>query len=621
MPAATKGGGRGARDYRKPQNVRGTLLRLFSYLGRYPVIMTIVLISIVAQSVLGLASSYLLKPIIDDCIVPNIGVAAPDWTPLFHTLLLLGVIYLFSLLTSYGQSVLTMILSERCTNRLRGDLFEKLQSLSVSFFDAHGNGEIMSRFTNDADNVQAAIEQGITSFLSAIITLAGTIWLMLRLSRSLFCLTFVFIVAAIIISRVMSLKSKALFRVQQRELGRVNDYAEEIVQGIRVVKAFNYEGRAKDEFAARSGCFRDAAISANSLGMSLMPVINQVFGVCYAATTVVGAYIIMHEDAGGAAAFTVGSLGLYLTYTRQLRMPINNVTNQLVSLMSALAGAERIFNVMDNEPEHDDGVVRLQNSGDEFQWITDNDEIVPLRGHITLHDVQFQYTDDKPVIRGISLEAFPGQKIALVGSTGAGKTTITNLMSRFYDIQEGVITYDGIDIRDIRKSDLRHSMAVVLQDTHLFTGTVMENIRYGRLNATDEECIEAAKNANAYAFIMSLPEGFNTRITADGGDLSQGQRQLLNIARAALAKRPVLIMDEATSSIDTRTERLIDVGMNRLMQGKTVLIIAHRLSTVRSADKIAVIENGRIIEFGSHAELLTQKGKYYELYTGQHLLD
>ena len=479
----------------------------------------------------------------------------------------------------------------------------------------------MSRFTNDADNVQAAIEQGITSFLSALITFVGTVYLMLRLNAGLFVLTAVFVVIALFTSRTLSLKSKMRFRVQQRELGELNGYAEELIQGIRVVKAFTYEDRAMEEFDTRSAKFQDAAISANSLGMSLMPIIGQLLGICYAATTVVGAFYIIRGGDTGPAAFTVGSLGLYLTYTRQLRAPINNITNQLVSLMSALAGAERIFSVMDNDPEPDEGTVRLESSGDEFRWVRPDGSRVPLHGHIMLHNVHFRYTENKPIIRGISLDALPGQKIALVGSTGAGKTTITNLMSRFYDIQEGSITYDGIDIRDIRKSDLRHSMAVVLQDTHLFTGTILENIRYGRLDATDDDCYKAAKAANAYDFIQAMPQGFRTRLTADGSGLSQGQRQLLNIARAMLSRRPVLILDEATSSIDTRTEQLIEQGLDRLMEGRTVLIIAHRLSTIRNADRIAVIENGSILEFGSHHDLMQLQGKYYELYTGQRLLD
>ena len=609
------------RDYRKPRNVQGTLMRLGGYLCRYPVIFSLVLLTTVAQSLLGLASSYLLKPIIDDCIVPNIGAAAPDWAPLRNTLIQLAVLYALTLAASYGQSALSMILSERCTNILRGSLFEKLQDLPISFFDSHGHGETMSRFTNDADNVQTAIEQSITSFLSAMITFVGTVYLMIQLNAGLFLLTAVFVAAALFTSRTLSLKSKIRFRAQQRELGELNRYAEELIQGIRVVKAFTYEDRAMDEFDVRSKKFRDAAISANSLGMSLMPIIGQMLGICYAVTTVVGAFYIIRGSESGSAAFTVGSLALYLTYTKQLRAPINNITNQLVSLMSALAGAERIFAVMDNDPEPDEGTVRLESSDGQYRWVLSDGESIPLQGHITLNDVEFRYTEDKPIIRGISMEALPGQKIALVGSTGAGKTTITNLMTRFYDIQAGTIAYDGINIRDIRKSDLRHSMAVVLQDTHLFTGTILENIRYGRLDATDEDCYNAAKAANAYDFIQAMPQGFRTRLTADGSGLSQGQRQLLNIARAMLSRRPVLILDEATSSIDTRTEQLIEQGLDRLMEGRTVLIIAHRLSTIRNADRIAVIESGHILEFGSHRELMELQGKYYELYTGQRLLD
>ena len=399
-----------------------------------------------------------------------------------------------------------------------------------------------------------------------------------------------------------------------------------------MVKAFNYEEEIKEEFTEKNIAYRDAAMDATYVGMIIMPVLNQVMGICYAITAVVGGLFVINGTALGGVAFTIGSLGVYLNYTKQVAMPINQVSQQIVTLLSAVAGAERIFAVMDAEPEVDEGTITMvpvDEKGNEISdWTTCSGEawktdkgLVPLKGHVQVQDICFRYVEGKPVLKHVSVEALPGQKIAFVGSTGAGKTTITNLINRFYDVQEGRILYDGIDVKDIKKDDLRRSLVVILQDTHLFSGTIMENIRYGRLNATDEECMQAAKRANAYNFIMSLPEGFQTYITGDGSSLSQGQRQLLNIARAAVAKPPVLIMDEATSSIDTRTEKEIEKGLDGLMHGKTVFIIAHRLSTVRNADKIAVIEGGEIIEFGNHKELLAKGGRYYELYTGQHMLE
>ena len=504
--------------------------------------------------------------------------------------------------------------------------------MPISYYDAHGNGELMSRFTNDADNVQMAMEQTVTMLISSVLTFVGTVAMMIYLNYILFIITVVVLIVDYIIVQKISKKSKKLYRKQQKNLGLVNAYVEEMVEGIKVVKAFNYEEEIKEEFTKKNVAYRDAAMDATYVGMIIMPVLNQVMGICYAVTAVVGGLFVINGTALGGVVFTIGALGVYLNYTKQVAMPINQVSQQIVTLLSAVAGAERIFAVMDAEPEVDDGTITMVpvdgNGKEVSDWLTCSGEawktengLVPVKGHIQVQDICFHYVEGKPVLKHLSVEALPGQKIAFVGSTGAGKTTITNLINRFYDVQEGRILYDGIDVKDIKKDDLRRSLVVILQDTHLFSGTIMENIRYGRLNATDEECIQAAKRANAYHFIMSLPEGFQTYITGDGGSLSQGQRQLLNIARAAVAKPPVLIMDEATSSIDTRTEKEIEKGLDGLMHGKTVFIIAHRLSTVRNADKIAVIEGGEIIEFGNHKELLAKGGRYYELYTGQHMLE
>ena len=534
------------------------------------------------------------------------------------------------------QGLLMSFLSQRAINKLRGDLFDKLQEMPISYYDANGNGEIMSRFTNDADNVQMAMEQTVTMMISSVINFVGTVALMIYLNWILFLIVVAFMAVDYIIVRKISKRSKVLYKAQQRNLGRVNAYVEEMVEGIKVVKAFNYEEEIKTEFTGKDRAYRDAAMDATYVGMIIMPVLNQVMGICYAVTAVIGGLFVISTLSTGAAVggvvFTVGSLGTYRNYTKRVAMPINQVSQQMVTLLSAVVGAERIFAVMDSQPEVDEGKVTMvpvdENGREMDSWLTNKGEawktengLVPLKGHVQIQDISFHYVEGKPVLKHVSVEALPGQKIAFVGSTGAGKTTITNLINRFYDVQEGRILYDGIDVKDIKKDDLRRSLVVILQDTHLFSGTIMENIRYGRLNATDEECIQAAKRANAYNFIMSLPDGFDTYITGDGGSLSQGQRQLLNIARAAVAKPPVLIMDEATSSIDTRTEKEIEKGMDGLMHGKTVFVIAHRLSTVRNSDKICVIEAGEIIEFGSHRELLAKGGRYYELYTGQHMLE
>lgn len=625
----------GAKDFRKPKDTKGTLLRLLNYVVSNKLLLVAVLIMMLISTMANLAASYFLKPLIDDYIVPYIGEAwnSSCWLALAGELLKLLGVYLLGAVASYGQGLLMSFLSQRAINKLRKDLFEKLQEMPISYYDVRGNGEIMSRFTNDADNVQIAMEQTVTMLISSVLTFVGTIAMMIYLNYILFLITLTVLVVDYIIVRKISKKSKTLFKRQQRNLGIVNAYVEEMVEGIKVVKAFNYEEEIKAEFTQKNQAYRDSAMHATYVGMIIMPVLNQVMGICYAITAVVGGlFVINGVSSVGGVAFTIGSLGVYLTYTKQVAMPINQVSNQIVTLLSAVAGAERIFAVMDSPPEVDEGtitMVPINDQGEEIDdWLTCTGEawkteqgLVPLKGHVEIQDISFHYVEGKPVLKHVSVEALPGQKIAFVGSTGAGKTTITNLINRFYDVQEGRILYDGIDVKDIRKDDLRRSLVVILQDTHLFSGTIMENIRYGRLNATDEECIQAAKTANAYNFIMELPDGFQTYITGDGGSLSQGQRQLLNIARAAVAKPPVLIMDEATSSIDTRTEKEIEKGMDGLMQGRTVFVIAHRLSTVRNSDKICVIEAGEIIEFGSHKELLAKGGRYYQLYTGQHMLE
>jgi ATP-binding cassette subfamily B protein len=626
----------GAKDFRKPKDTKGTMLRLLDYVVSNKLLLIAVLCTMLISTLANLAASYFLKPLIDDYIVPYIGEAwnSSCWLALGKELLKLLAVYLLGAAASYGQGLLMSFLSQRAINKLRKDLFDKLQEMPISYYDANGNGEIMSRFTNDADNVQMAMEQTVTTLISSVLTFVGTVAMMIYLNYILFIITLAVLVVDYFIVTKISKKSKKLFKKQQKNLGLVNAYVEEMVEGIKVVKAFSYEEHIKEEFTEKNQAYRDSAMEATYIGMIIMPILNQVMGICYAVTAVVGGLFVLNGvTIVGGAAFTVGSLGVYLTYTKQVAQPINQVSQQVVTLLSAVAGAERIFAVMDSEPEVDEGKITMvpvdANGKETTDWLTCEGEawkttdgkLVPLKGHVQIQDICFHYVEGKPVLKHVSVEALPGQKIAFVGSTGAGKTTITNLINRFYDVQEGRILYDGIDVKDIRKDDLRRSLVVILQDTHLFSGTIMENIRYGRLNATDEECIQAAKTANAYNFIMSLPDGFQTYITGDGGSLSQGQRQLLNIARAAVAKPPVLIMDEATSSIDTRTEKEIEKGMDGLMNGRTVFVIAHRLSTVRNSDKIAVIEAGEIIEFGNHKELLAKGGRYYELYTGQHMLE
>ena len=629
------GGPGGGRDFRKPRDAKGTLGRILGYAGKNKGLFVLVLVMMLISTGCSLAASYYLRPLIDDYIVPLITSPEKDFSALARQLGILASIYLASAVATYFTSRTCMTLAQWATNALRRDLFAALQDLPISFFDEHTHGELMSRFTNDADNVQMCLEQGIVQFLSGIITFVGTVALMISLSWKLFLITLLTIGLSFGLVRGIGKYSRILFKKQQSSLGELNGYIEEMLDGLKVVKAFNYETRAKKGFDERNDEYRENAIFANFLGSIIFPTMNAVMNICYAVTAVLGGFMTV------AGSFTIGSLGVYLNYIRQVTMPINMMSNQAINLFSAIAGAERIFAVIDHEPEPDEGNIALvtvnrapdgtftetakgERTGFWAWKIPKEDgsfEFREVKGSVRLEDVSFSYVPGKPVLKDFTVWADPGQKIAFVGSTGAGKTTVTNLINRFYKIDGGRILFDGLDVKDIKKAGLRRSMGIVLQDTNLFTGTVMDNIRYGKLDATDEECVAAAKAANAHGFISRLPDGYNTMITGNGQNLSQGQRQLLAIARTAVARHPVMILDEATSSIDTRTEKLIDKGMDALMEGRTVFVIAHRLSTVRNAQAIVVIEHGQIVERGSHEQLLDQKGRYYMLYTGQSELD
>jgi len=611
--------------------MKATFRRLLGYLagGRRKFLLPVVLLCLVASVVCNIAGTYYVNVIIINRLI------AGDFASIgafVLALVTLAGIYLVGVAASYAQAAIMARLAQRGVNHLRKDLFDHLQTLPLSYFDAHPHGELMSRFTNDADNVQQALEQSMVSLLSSVLMFTGLVAVMLFLSPPLFLVTLVTIAASFLVFKTYGAKSRRYFQAQQRALGAMNGNIQEMIEGLKVVKAFNHEEQAKADFARLNEDYRQAATAANANASAIMPLAVNITNMGYALTAAFGGVLSI------VTSFNLGSLLGYLQYSRQISQPMNQMSQQMTTILSALAGAERIFQCMDTPPETDEGKVTLVRAhrradgaleeagpaGKEHLWawkIPQTGELVELKGAVKVTGVDFGYVPDKTVLHDVSFYANPGQKIAFVGSTGAGKTTITNLINRFYEIQDGVITYDGINIREIAKDDLRRSLGAVLQDTHLFTGTVMDNIRYGRLEATDEECVAAAKTAGAHSFIRRLPEGYQTMVTGDGGNLSQGQRQLLAIARAAVADPPVMILDEATSSIDTRTEALIQKGMDALMEGRTVFVIAHRLSTVRNANAIMVLEGGRVIERGDHDDLLEQKGRYYQLYTGQFQLE
>jgi ATP-binding cassette subfamily B protein len=614
------------RGQARPKNIKKTVLRILRYLNPYRLHLAVILLLVLISAGAQIASNYFLRPLINDYILPLAGQTDPDLSPLAGMLMVMGGIYLVGVVSTYTFNRLMVNVSSGALFSIRKNLFDHMQSLPIGYFDRHTHGELMSRFTNDTDALRDMLSQSLVHLLSSVITVIGVFVVMIILSPLLTCLVVLVMPLIFFSVKILGKKSGEYFSLQQKALGRVNSAVEELVSGQKVVKVFCREAQAKAQFAYANEELFNAARRAHIFASMLMPIMINLSHLLYAVTAMGGAVLTVtgYMDIGGLASF--------LQYTRSFSHPITHMSQQFNSVMHALAGAERIFAVLDETPEIDEGGICLVNvsSGNgeslheskgrtgRWAWKADSDDsLVPMRGDIRMENVDFAYEKGQPVLQDINLFAKPGQKIAFVGSTGAGKTTLTNLINRFYEIEKGHITYDGIDIRAFRKADLRRSLGVVLQDTHLFTGTVRENIRYGRLEATDTQVEEAAKLANADTFIRHLPNGYDTLLTADGQNLSQGQRQLLSIARAAVADPPVLVLDEATSSVDTRTEALIEKGMDRLMKDRTVFVIAHRLSTVRNAHAILVIEGGRIIERGSHEDLIEQKGRYYALCTGR----
>ena len=619
-------------DGRKASNPKKTLLRLLSYLKKYTPTLVLVLVCILLASVAQAQGSRALGPLVDDYILPMVERGSTDFSPLFGYLVKLACMFGLGILGSFLYNYLMVGVTQGVQKTIRDDLFTKMQRLPLRYFDSHPAGDIMSRYTSDIDTLRQVLSQSLPQCVSSLVTL---IVVLINLIDTSWILTIVmaFTVALIIyVTKVLASKSAGYFIGQQKALGAVNGYIEEMISGQKVVKIFNHEEVCKESFDKINEELRANAYNAGKFSNMLGPINNNLGYVQYAVLAIFGGLICIKSD---GRLLTLGSLMAFMVLSRSFNMPISQISNQINAIVMALAGAERIFTLMDEAPEEDQGYVTLVNAHIDadgtvhecpehtghWAWRHPHQAdgsvtYTELKGDITMEHVDFGYVPEKTVLHDVTLYAHPGQKIAFVGATGAGKTTITNLINRFYDIADGKIRYDGINVNKIRKPDLRRSLGVVLQETNLFTGTVMDNIRYGKLDATDEECIHAAKLANADDFITRLPDGYDTMLTANGGNLSQGQRQLIAIARAAVADPPVMILDEATSSIDTHTEALVQAGMDALMKGRTVFVIAHRLSTVRNSDCIMVLDHGRIIERGTHDDLIAQKGTYYQLYTG-----
>lgn len=624
------GGSMGGRG-KGSENPMKTLKRLLSYVvNHYKFLGLIVLIAIVISSLANVIGTLFLKQLIDDYITPLLNKSNADFAPLLKAIVIMAVIYYVGVISTYIFNRIMILISQGTLKRIRDDMFEHMETLSISFFDTHSHGDLMSLYTNDTDTLRQMIGQSIPQLASAIMTVVSVFISMIVLSVPLSVIEVLIVVLIMKVIKSIGSKSGKYFGMQQKDLGTLNGFIEEMMEGQKVVKVFCHEEEAKDKFDQLNDKLRDSANNANKYANIMMPVMGNIGYINYVLVAIFGSILAIN----GFNGFTIGALAAFLQLTRSFSMTINQMSQQANFVIMALAGAERIFKLLDEKPETDEGYVSLVNAReDEKGQLTEAKEktgvwawkhphgdgtvtYTKVLGDVVFDDVDFGYNSEKIILHNIKLFAKPGQKVAFVGATGAGKTTITNLINRFYDIQDGKIRYDNININKIKKADLRRSLGIVLQDAHLFTGTVADNIRYGKLDATDEEVFAAAKLANADKFIKHLPNGYDTIISGDGANLSQGQRQLLTIARAAIADPPVLILDEATSSIDTRTEAIVQEGMDKLMKGRTVFVIAHRLSTVKNSDVIMVLDQGRIIERGSHDDLIEQRGKYYQLYTG-----
>ncbi len=611
-------------SFAKPKNAKGTFRRILTYFRPYRLQLVLVLIGLLASVAANIAGTFMLVPIINVYIIPWIGSENPDFTGLIGQLAVMAAVYTIGILGTFMYNRLMINVSTGTLTRLRLEMFTKMQTLPISYFDKRTHGEIMSTYTNDTDVMREMISQGLPSFISSAVRIVGVFTMMIVLNPILTGIAILMLVIMMLITKAIAGRSGRFFKARQDSVGKVNGYIEEMIEGQKVVKVFCHEQAVNSRFDELNETLRKNTAAASTLASIMGPIMNNLSHVTYAIIAASGGLL------GVAGIIDIGTLGAFLQYTRSFSMPVAEISQQANNVLSALAGAERIFALLDEKAEEDEGDIVMVNARvnekgeleecsertEIWAWKKPTGELIRVRGDVRFEDVTFSYDGKVDVLKNVSLYAKPGQKIAFVGSTGAGKTTITNLINRFYDIQSGRITYDGIPIRQIKKASLRGSLGMVLQDTHLFTGTVRENIRYGRLDATDDEIVSAAKLANAHYFISHLPEGYDTVLTADGANLSQGQRQLIAIARAAVADPPVLILDEATSSIDTRTESLIEKGMDSLMKDRTVFVIAHRLSTVRNSDAIMVLEHGEIIERGNHDELIKQQGKYYQLYMG-----